>query len=101
MVVQVSDNQTREITRGLEKALKERILELEAELAMWKEAAGRGPGPVRGIIETLKARAEKAEAEVRRLKDELHHLRHGDMDGSTCLLSKCAVHYPDGGGREE
>ena len=23
-----------------------------------------------------------------------HHLIHGDMDGSTCLLSKCALHYP-------
>jgi hypothetical protein len=23
-----------------------------------------------------------------------HHKRHGDMDGHTCLLSACALHYP-------
>ncbi len=23
-----------------------------------------------------------------------HHEMHGDMDGTTCLLSKCALHYP-------
>ena len=23
-----------------------------------------------------------------------HHKMHGDMDGATCLLSKCALHYP-------
>ena len=23
-----------------------------------------------------------------------HHLKHGDMDGHTCLLSACAIHYP-------
>lgn len=23
-----------------------------------------------------------------------HHLKHGDMDGRTCLLSACALHYP-------
>ncbi len=23
-----------------------------------------------------------------------HHLKHGDMDGHTCLLSVCAIHYP-------
>ncbi|KKK83564.1 hypothetical protein LCGC14_2792080 [marine sediment metagenome] len=23
-----------------------------------------------------------------------HHKRHGDMDGKTCLLSECALHYP-------
>jgi len=23
-----------------------------------------------------------------------HHLKHGDMDGKTCLLNKCALHYP-------
>jgi len=23
-----------------------------------------------------------------------HHKRHGDMDGHTCLLNGCALHYP-------
>lgn len=23
-----------------------------------------------------------------------HHKKHGDMDGKTCLLSMCALHYP-------
>ena len=23
-----------------------------------------------------------------------HHKKHGDMDGDTCLLSECALHYP-------
>ena len=23
-----------------------------------------------------------------------HHLKHGDMDGHTCLLARCALHYP-------
>ncbi len=23
-----------------------------------------------------------------------HHRQHGDMDGSICLLSECALHYP-------
>lgn len=23
-----------------------------------------------------------------------HHKKHGDMDGLTCLLSACALHYP-------
>lgn len=23
-----------------------------------------------------------------------HHAVHGDMDGKTCLLSRCAIHYP-------
>lgn len=25
----------------------------------------------------------------------LHHHLHGDMDGKTCLLNKCALHYPE------
>ena len=25
-----------------------------------------------------------------------HHAKHGDMDGKTCLLAKCALHYPEG-----
>lgn len=25
-----------------------------------------------------------------------HHEEHGDMDGDTCMLSACALHYPDG-----
>ena len=24
-----------------------------------------------------------------------HHRRHRDMDGHTCLLAECAIHYPD------
>ena len=24
-----------------------------------------------------------------------HHKMHGDMDGNTCLLNKCALHYPN------
>lgn len=28
-----------------------------------------------------------------------HHRRHGDMDGHTCLLAKCALHYPRDVGR--
>jgi len=27
-------------------------------------------------------------------RDLAHHEEHGDMDGHTCLLSRCAVHYP-------
>ena len=23
-----------------------------------------------------------------------HHQKHGDMDGHTCLLNECALHYP-------
>ena len=23
-----------------------------------------------------------------------HHKKHGDMDGKTCLLSDCPIHYP-------
>ena len=23
-----------------------------------------------------------------------HHTKHGDMDGHTCLLAECALHYP-------
>jgi ssDNA-binding Zn-finger/Zn-ribbon topoisomerase 1 len=23
-----------------------------------------------------------------------HHEMHGDIDGKTCLLNKCALHYP-------
>ena len=23
-----------------------------------------------------------------------HHKEHGDMDGHTCLLARCALHYP-------
>ena len=23
-----------------------------------------------------------------------HHEKHGDMDGHTCLLNECALHYP-------
>ncbi len=23
-----------------------------------------------------------------------HHKMHGDMDGRTCLLNECALHYP-------
>lgn len=23
-----------------------------------------------------------------------HHLEHGDMDNSTCLLTGCPIHYP-------
>ena len=23
-----------------------------------------------------------------------HHAKHGDMDGHTCLLAKCTLHYP-------
>ena len=23
-----------------------------------------------------------------------HHRKHGDMDGHTCLLNECALHYP-------
>lgn len=23
-----------------------------------------------------------------------HHRKHGDMDGQTCLLTRCALHYP-------
>lgn len=23
-----------------------------------------------------------------------HHIEYGDMDGEACLLSKCALHYP-------
>lgn len=23
-----------------------------------------------------------------------HHKKHGDMDGLTCLLGACALHYP-------
>ncbi len=28
------------------------------------------------------------------VKARAHHRRHGDMDGDTCLLSECKVHYP-------
>ena len=24
-----------------------------------------------------------------------HHKKHGDMDGHTCLLNECALHYPE------
>ena len=24
-----------------------------------------------------------------------HHKRHGDMDGHTCLLARCVLHYPN------
>lgn len=30
-----------------------------------------------------------------------HHLKHGDMDGHTCLLSKCALHYPESSAPKE
>ena len=29
-----------------------------------------------------------------------HHVKHGDMDGKTCLLTKCALHYPEGEKKE-
>ena len=30
-------------------------------------------------------------------KAALIHLKHGDMDGTTCLLNKCELHYPTNG----
>lgn len=29
-----------------------------------------------------------------------HHAVHGDMDGKTCLLAECALHYPQGSSRK-
>jgi hypothetical protein len=26
----------------------------------------------------------------------LHHEKHGDMEGTICLLGACALHYPEG-----
>lgn len=28
-----------------------------------------------------------------RRHDEEHHAKYGDMDGQTCLLTECSIHY--------
>lgn len=42
--------------------------------------------------EALNIAAKRMRARVAARK---HHRLYGDMDGDTCLLSKCALHHPE------
>ena len=53
--------------------------------------SGAQAGPI-AVYPLIKEEFEK------RVKETLsfieHHAKHGDMDGHTCLLAKCTLHYP-------
>jgi hypothetical protein len=58
-------------------------------------SSGAQVGPI-AVYLLIKEEFEKRVGETVRFIE--HHAKHGDMDGHICLLAKCLLHYPVGGG---
>lgn len=54
---------------------------------------GANAGPI-AVYPLIKSEFEQRAKEI--LPALEHHAKHGDMDGNTCLLSECTIHYPEG-----
>jgi len=81
-------NEANEIMDNIDEGLKniQRAGELREEqievLRVWAETR----------IENCQKENTRLQASVTALE---YHLEHGDMDGETCLLNKCAYHYQE------
>lgn len=78
------------------RALLARVQELERKIAADASLTENRYRSAKAEILRLEGENERFEREVAELKVALHHAKHGDMDGTTCLLNRCALHYPAG-----
>lgn len=56
--------------------------------------SGAQAGPI-AVYPLIKEEFEKRVKETMPFIE--HHVKHWDMDGHTCLLTKCPLHYPNCG----